>query len=340
MGLLGLLCFLAGHGAVDVAQGAPRAARTSLGAGFWIAALAAALCWGEAAGRLGRGPAGRTVLGLLGILPPAFLLADGWLDQLSVMREYRARQEEFAAAAVGHLHLVGVTLLIAIPLGLATGLLAQRHRRWRGAVFAVLNVVQTIPSIALFGLLLAPLAAIGIGGIGTPPAIIALTLYSLLPLARTTVEGLDGVPPAIRESAQGMGMGPWRVLMLVEVPLALPALLAGIRITAVQAIGLAVIAALIGAGGFGTLLFEGLSANALDLVVLGVVPRRAAGGAGRRRAADPRVSDGTPGVITLEAITRRYGASTAVDAVSLEIPGGAFCVLIGTSGSGSRRSCG
>ena len=136
----------------------------------------------------------------------------------------------------------------------------------------MLNVVQTIPSIALFGLLLAPLAGIGLGGIGTPPAVIALTLYALLPVARTTAAGLDGVPEAARDAARGMGMTARQTFVQVEVPLALPTVLTGVRITTVQTIGLAVVAALIGAGGLGSILFEGLFANALDLVMLAVIP--------------------------------------------------------------------
>jgi osmoprotectant transport system permease protein len=161
-------------------------------------------------------------------------------------------------------------------------MLAQRRAAWRAPVFSVLNVVQTIPSIALFGLLLEPLAElaravpalgrIGIGGIGLAPTIIALTLYSLLPLARNVTAALDDVPADVLEAARGMGMTPRQILWRVEVWLALPIFLSGLRITIVQAIGLTVVAALIGAGGLGAIMFQGLFANALDLVMLGVLP--------------------------------------------------------------------
>jgi osmoprotectant transport system permease protein len=269
---LAALCFLAGDAAARLAATARPAARTTLGAGFWIAILATALAWSEAARRLATGTALRAAIGLLGLVPVAALVAGGALDQLAVMREYATRRGAFADALRGHLFLVGITLAIALPLGIALGALAQRCARWRGPVFTTLNVVQTIPSVALFGLLLSPLAAIGAGGVGTLPAVIALVLYALLPLARTTAEGLDGVAPAAREAARGMGMTRAQVLRHVEAPLALPAVLTGIRITTVQAIGLAVIAALIGAGGLGGILFEGLFANALDLALLGVIP--------------------------------------------------------------------
>jgi osmoprotectant transport system permease protein len=146
----------------------------------------------------------------------------------------------------------------------------------------VLNLLQTIPSIALFGLLIAPLAALaaawpalaaaGIGGIGPAPAIIALVLYALLPVVRNTVAGLESVDRAALEAARGMGMTRRQLLWRIELPLALPLLLAGLRIVVVQAIGLAVVAALIGAGGLGSFVFAGLGQYATGLVLLGALP--------------------------------------------------------------------
>jgi osmoprotectant transport system permease protein len=145
-----------------------------------------------------------------------------------------------------------------------------------------LNLVQTIPSIALFGLLMAALAwlgavfpvlpAWGIHGIGLAPAVLALTLYSLLPLVRSVVEGLANVPVAAVESAHAMGMVGRQRLWHVELPLAAPVILSGLKVMLVQTIGLAAVAALIGAGGLGALMFEGLFSSALDLVVLAVAP--------------------------------------------------------------------
>ena len=142
--------------------------------------------------------------------------------------------------------------------------------------------MQTVPSIALFGLLLVPLsalaaavpalAALGIGGIGVAPAIIALILYALLPVVRNSVAGIAGVDPAVVDAARGMGMSRRQLFRRVELPLAMPLLLAGLRIVIVQAIGLAVVAALIGAGGLGSFVFEGLGQYAADLVLLGALP--------------------------------------------------------------------
>jgi len=143
-------------------------------------------------------------------------------------------------------------------------------------------MLQTIPSIALFGLLIIPLAAIaaavpplaalGVGGIGVAPAIVALVLYALLPIVRNTVAGLTGVDAAVINAALGMGLTSGQIFRRVELPLALPVFLAGLRIVTVQAIGLAVVAALIGAGGLGTFVFQGLGQYAVDLVLLGAVP--------------------------------------------------------------------
>jgi osmoprotectant transport system permease protein len=116
------------------------------------------------------------------------------------------------------------------------------------------------------------LAALGISGIGLAPAVIALVLYSLLPIVRNTTEGLSSVSPAAIESAHGIGMTPGQVFWRIEAPLALPVFLSGLRIATVQAIGLTAVAALIGAGGLGTMMFQGLFANAHDLVLLGALP--------------------------------------------------------------------
>ncbi|MDR9441029.1 MAG: ABC transporter permease, partial [Halomonas sp.] len=150
------------------------------------------------------------------------------------------------------------------------------------AGFGVLNFLQTIPSIALFGLLLAPLAwlsanvdwlaALGVSGIGWAPALLALVGYSLLPMVRNTFVALEAVEPAVIDAARGMGMSRGQVFRQVRLPLALPLILEGIRITTIQAIGLTAVAALIGAGGLGTFIFQGLGQAAMDLVLLGALP--------------------------------------------------------------------
>ncbi|WP_448206647.1 ABC transporter permease [Azospirillum sp. sgz302134] len=273
------LVWLAGEHARQLAATASPAARTSFGAGFWVMEAAALLAAMDGVRRLGLASIGRIAVGGTAAALIGLQIAGGHLDQLSIMKEYANQRDVFAAAVLRHGVLVVAALVPTLLIGVPLGVLAQRVRRVRQAVFPVLNVVQTVPSIALFGLLLAPLSALaaalpglGIAGVGPVPAVIALTFYGLLPMVRNTVEGLDGVPPAVREAARGMGMTPRQIFLKVEVPLALPVFLSGLRITLVQAVGLAAVAALIGAGGLGAIMFQGLFANALDLVLLGAVP--------------------------------------------------------------------
>jgi len=272
----------AGEAAAAEAVSASKLARVSLGAAFWIMLGAAGLA---ALDGLQRARAGILIqLVAVAALAAGFsgMVEAGLFDALSLAHEYRARQEQFAGALLRHIELVvtavGAAVLIGFPLGVA----ALRRPHWQDPLFAVLNLLQTIPSIALFGLLLVPLsalatafpsfAALGIGGIGVAPAIIALVLYALLPVVRSTVSGLGGVDRGVIDAARGMGMTPRQRFWQVELPLAMPVLLAGLRIVIVQAIGLTVIAALIGAGGLGSFVFQGLGQYAADLVLLGALP--------------------------------------------------------------------
>jgi len=277
-----VLCTLAGAEAARFAAGAPPAARTSLGAGFWIMALCGCLAMMDAMHRLALAPAGRTLGALMLAGGVAILGAMGALEDLSIAKEYANRREVLGDALAQHVGIVLAALLPTVLIGLPLGLFAARRRAFAAGLFPALNLIQTIPSIALFAMLMAPLAGLaerfplleraGIGGIGAAPAVIALILYSLLPIARNAAEGIAAVPAGARQAAIGMGMTPAQVFGRVELPLALPVVLSGLRIVVVQAIGLAAVAALIGAGGLGAIMFQGLFANALDAVVLGTVP--------------------------------------------------------------------
>lgn len=279
--LLALLFWLSGEAASMLAQGGPLV-RTAFGSGFWCAIACALLLAAETIRSLTARSAGRIGLNLHLWLLPLALLVSGHLDTLSLLKEYANRRAVFNAALGQHLWLLGGTLLPALLIGVPLGVAVARSPRAQGGTFSVLNVIQTVPSVALFGLLIAPLAALasafpllargGISGIGTAPALIALVLYALLPLVRSVVAGLQQVPPEVRETARGMGMSPWQQFWQAELPLALPVWLSGLRVVVVQTIGLAVVAALIGAGGFGAILFQGLLSSALDLVLLGVIP--------------------------------------------------------------------
>ena len=276
--LLAGLAWFAGREAV-VQSGLSSLARVSVGGGFWILMLLAWLAAADALQRLGLALAWRSVAHAAVWLPLLGLLLSGGLDGLSLLKEYDNRQNVFNAAGLRHLQIVAATLLPALLIGLPLGVAAARTPAFARPLFGVLNIIQTVPSIALFALLIAPLAALaetlpgwGIQGIGLLPAVIALTLYALLPIVHGTASGLAQVPAAAVEAAVGMGMTRRQLFWRVELPLALPVLLSGLRVTTVQVIGLAVVAALIGAGGFGALVFQGLASSALDLVLLGVLP--------------------------------------------------------------------
>jgi len=278
---LALLAWLAGDFAQRGIQLAP-VSRHSLGGGFWALMLLWWMMASDAAKQLADSVSERSAQSLLFWLPLALVLASGSTDQLSLWLEYQSNRSIFLAAFGEHLRIVGMTLALTIVLGLFLGIRSAFHPGFGQVCLNALGILQTVPSIALFGLLIAPLsalsqsqpwvAALGIKGIGAAPAIIALVAYSLLPMVRSTVAGLHQVSPQVLDAARGMGMSARQILWQVHLRLALPVILSGLRVTTVQAIGLTVVAALIGAGGFGAIMFRGLSASALDLVLLGVIP--------------------------------------------------------------------
>lgn len=281
--LLASLVALAGHAAFAITGGDEDSLeRISFGGGFWACSALSLLIASDAISRLTADHRWRMLLNLQMIIPIALLLFSGQLSQLSLLKEYDNRSDVFDDALWQHLGLLVGTLIPAILIGLPLGTLCTRSPRWQPAILSTLNIIQTLPSIALFGLLLAPLAGLaravpwlashGISGIGAAPAIIALVLYALLPLVRSVIAGMNSVAPGVIESATGMGLSRYQVLFKVQIPIALPVILSGIRIVAVQTVGMATVAALIGAGGLGAIMFQGLLSSALDLVLLGVIP--------------------------------------------------------------------
>jgi len=257
-------------------------ARVSPASGFWVLIFAFTLLLADVLTRLNLSPWARVAVLVAAAVAIGLLLVSGAWNDLSILKEYANRADSFWAEGSKHVTLALGSLLAAVVVGLPLGILCHRVERLRAGVLNVLNIIQTIPSIALFGLLIAPLgwiathvpgaAALGIRGIGTAPAFVALFLYSLLPVVANTVVGLAGVPRAANDAARGMGMTDRQRLFGVEFPLAFPVILTGIRIVLVQNIGLATIAALIGGGGFGVFVFQGVGQTAMDLVLLGAVP--------------------------------------------------------------------
>jgi len=180
-----------------------------------------------------------------------------------------ANRGEVLELTLEHLTLVAVAMLFAVAAGVPLGIALVRRAGLRRWVLGAANIVQTVPSLALFGFLIpVPL----IGGIGGRTAIVALTLYALLPIIRNTYAGLTGVDPAIVEAARGMGMTDRQLLWQVQVPLSLSVILAGIRVAAVISVGVATIAAAIGAGGLGTYIFRGVAMVNNQVILAGAIP--------------------------------------------------------------------
>jgi osmoprotectant transport system permease protein len=256
--------------------------RISPGAGFWVLLVALGLMATDAITRLSPGPGMRVLLLVVFAAVAAVAFASDTFDNLSIMREYAVNAGRFAREARQHMFLAFGSLAAAVIVALPIGILCHRVPRIRAGTLGVLNLIQTIPSIALFGILMVPLgllaaavplaAEFGIRGIGTAPAMVALFFYSLLPVVANTAVGLGRVSTATVDAARGMGLTNRQILTDIELILALPVILTGIRIVLVQNIGLVTVAALIGAGGFGAFVFQGIGQTAMDLVLLGAIP--------------------------------------------------------------------
>jgi len=279
--ILPLSLAIAGVGATRLLDAAPSVARASLGAAVWLSVFATYLLIHAARSSLRHrqqlqrlltvaGPIMVVVLGLLGVY-----------DNLSLMVEMAGNEQRFVQEINRHLALslgsVAAGACIAIPLGLA----AARHKRFERPIFLLSSTVETIPSLALFGLIIAPLSAltfaypalrdIGIRGVGATPALIALVLYSLLPIVHNTYAGIRQVSPAALDAGRGMGMSGRQLMWRVEYPIALPLIGEGVRTATVQSVGNTTVAALIGAGGLGHFIFQGLGQAVPDLILMGAL---------------------------------------------------------------------
>jgi osmoprotectant transport system permease protein len=182
---------------------------------------------------------------------------------------FLGHRSEIFEAMLAHLFLVVTSMAFAVAIGVPLGLLAVHRPTLRNISLGVASVFQTIPSLALFGFLI-PIPFIG--GIGRRTAIVALVLYALLPILRNTYVGLTGIDPAVLEAAEAMGMTDAQIVWRVRFPLALPVILAGIRTATILTIGIATIAAAIGAGGLGTFIFRGVAMVSDAVILAGAVP--------------------------------------------------------------------
>ncbi|AEA33712.1 ABC-type transporter, integral membrane subunit [Hippea maritima DSM 10411] len=219
---------------------------------------------------------------LLFLLVFTFFTVGGFLDKIDIMREFYVRKSRFISEISTHMYLSFASVLAASIISFPLGVLAYKKRKTTQKIFAILNIFQTIPSIAMFGALILPLAylskhsrvlsSMGISGIGFAPAFIALVVYAMLPLVRNIYSGLRNVPEDAKQASMGMGMNGIQLLFMVEIPLAIVEILTGLKISLVQTIGNAALAALIGAGGLGVFIFQGLGEASSSLIMLGVLP--------------------------------------------------------------------
>lgn len=276
------LFMLAGAAATELVAREGTTARVSLGAGIWLSAAGAYILVFAMRRRLDSSPVWKNLISWSGLTTLAILLASGWLHDLSVVQEFLGREQRFMRELVKHIMLFSGSVSLGALLGIPLGIWAVGSKRTERLIFFITNIMQTIPSLALFGLLMAPLSALsfafpllrglGIRGVGAAPAIIALVIYSLLPIVRNTYVSIRQIDAAVINAGLGMGMSRSRIFRKLEVPLAAPLVMEGVRIAAVQAVGNTTVAALIGAGGLGWFVFQGLGQAVADLIILGAIP--------------------------------------------------------------------
>lgn len=273
---------ISGIAAGRLLAGEKAQARVSFGPGFWISLFAVYIVIFASLQRIGKNRVLKTFISWTGVVSVIVLFVAGWFRDFSIFMEFAVNKDRFLQELGHHVFLVGISVAIGTVLGVLLGIWAARSARAEKPIFFIANITQTIPGLALFGLLIAPLSAlsfsfpalrkIGISGVGDTPAIIALIIYSLLPIVRNTYVGLREADPEVIDAGVGMGMSRGQIFRKIEVPLAAPLVLEGIRTAAVQSVGLAAVAALIGAGGLGWFIFQGLGQAATDLILLGTIP--------------------------------------------------------------------
>ncbi len=275
------LLWASGYAATRLLAPLSPLARYSMGGGVWLAALAAfALVMAS------RRDAGERTFASLAIslLPPVGMIAvvaTGGIARLGIAVEYGNVSHDLWVWTGQHVAYSAIALIIAILFGVGLGILAHRTPRFADAVFTVTSVFQTIPGLAMIGILAVPLGLLaanvplarelGIGVLGWAPVIVALTLYALLAIVRNTYAGLNAVPASIVEAARGMGLSEQQVLRKVQMPLAAPIVFSGIRTAAQQTIGTATLGVFVAAGTLGRPIFGGVSQTATDLVLLGSI---------------------------------------------------------------------
>ena len=262
--------FAVGGSAARLMPAGDSAARVSIAGGAWLALVGIAIVWFQGQRNIGSSRA-RVLAAAVAAVAVLGAWYFGGLPKLSLVYEYHA-QDTFWTLVLNHIGLsIGGTAIAAV-LGVPLGIAAARTAGVRASVIPAAGIVQTVPSLALYGLLVIPLGMLGLPTLGAVPALIALTLYALLPIVRNTYLGISGVDSAIVDAGHGMGMGRAELLWRVEMPLALPLVLEGLRVSLVMTIGIAAVMAIAGAQDLGTLVFLGWGSTAVDQVLLGAIP--------------------------------------------------------------------
>ncbi|MBI5230565.1 MAG: ABC transporter permease [Coriobacteriales bacterium] len=272
---------LAGFAASHLLPGAGTFARVSVGGSVWVMAFFGYVVVLSARRELEGAPVLAWSISLAAPVLIIVMLVTGWLDDLGVMVEYENQKERFWEQAAVTLLVAASAIVIAAFIGVGLGLLAYLRRRTDRAIFTAVNIFQTVPGLAMIGLLIGPLAALanavpelralGIGGLGWAPLIIALTLYALLPIVRNSFEGLRSVSPAAKDAGRGMGMSRAQLMRRIELPIARPVIFSGIRTSSVQAVGNSILGAFLGGIGLGFFVLQGMSAQSTDLILLGSI---------------------------------------------------------------------
>ena len=276
-----LLLATTGAQAVGFAADEGMAARTSFGASFYVVMLALFLVAFSASAETSH-RLGRALIVWIPVVGLIVLAASGSLAELGIVREWMLTRTTFVRELRRHLFYALGATVGAIVIGVPAGIVSARNRHAETAIMGTLNLGQVFPALAFVGLMMpilgalgdrvALFGAIGVSGIGWAPVFIVLLVYALFPVTRNTLVAIRQIDAAVLDTARGMGMGRWRSLVEVELPLAFPVVLAGIRIALVQSTAGAIIAAFVGGGGLGTIMFFGLEQTSMDLVLVGVLP--------------------------------------------------------------------
>ncbi len=276
-----LTLWQAGSAATDYVESTSTIARTSLGLGFWLTQFAAYMLIFAATAWLEPG-ASRVALTYLPVAGVVAIASAGGLTEIGIAREYANNMSSFWREFRLHLSYVAGAVAVGLVAGLLSGVLAAKKRSLEPVVFGSLNVLQVLPTLAFIGLLnpvlsglserIALFEDLGVRGVGWAPVIIVLSSYAVYPIARNTHAAIASLDRAVTDAARGVGMGRLRMLAEIELPLALPVVIAGVRVALVQTTAGAIIAGLVGGGGLGIFVFLGASETATDLILLGVVP--------------------------------------------------------------------